>query len=82
MDFKLVVTLPTRRLRVRLKMSSLSNHQCKNKLKLFFLSYSEAAKAVAKTAVMVNTVGPWCPKLDSLAMFKHSTQKIYARHGS
>ena len=55
--------------------------QCKSKLRLFFLSYSEAAKAVAKTAVMVNTVGPWCPKLDFLA-FKQSTQKIYARHGS
>ena len=67
MDFNLVVMLPTRRLRVPLEMSTLSNHQCKNKLKLFFLFYSEAAKAVAKTAVMVNTVGPWCPKLGFLA---------------
>ena len=42
MDFNLVVMLPTRRLRVPLEMSSLSNHQCKNKLKhlkLFFLFY-------------------------------------------
>ena len=46
------------------------------------LFYSEAAKAVAKTAVMVNTVGPWCPKLDFLVMFKPSIQKIYARHCS
>ena len=82
MDFNLVVTLPTRRLRVPLEMPSLSNHQCKSKLKLVFLSYSEAAKAVAKTAVMVNTVGPWCPKLDFLVMFKPSKQKIYARDGS
>ena len=48
MDFNLVVTLPTRRLGVPLEMSSLSNQQ---------RFYSEAAKAVAKTAVMVNTVG-------------------------
>ena len=63
---------PTRRLRVPLEMSGLSNHQCKNKLKLFFPSYSEAAKAVAKTVVMVNTTGPWCPKLHFLAMFKQT----------
>ena len=75
MDFNLVVTLPTRRLRVPLEMSSFSNHQCKNTLKLFFLFYSEAAQAVAKAAVMVNTVGPWCPKLGFLAMLKHSRQK-------
>ena len=48
-----------------------------NKLKLFFPCYSEAAKAVAKTVVMVNTTGPWCPKLHFSA--KQSKQKVYAR---